>query len=175
MGLFTYTITGGGFMLIGAWELFVSSSECIQNTPLSPPLTSHRAISAINNSSTQTKKAPLSSSSISFQFPSAILNMLLLFAFGEEILFFYVRRKDPRGVENRYYDLFLVPIGICLFCTILELKSPKSNNARLGRGVGLVLQGMWIGKMGFSFLINPKKKEKKNPILMSIYAHRESV
>ncbi|CDP05577.1 unnamed protein product [Coffea canephora] len=64
MGLFTYTIAGGGFILIGAWESFVSSSECIQNTPLSPPLTSPRAISAINNSSTQTKKAPLSSSSV---------------------------------------------------------------------------------------------------------------
>ncbi|CDP05576.1 unnamed protein product [Coffea canephora] len=191
MGLFTYTITGGGFMLIGAWELFVSSSECIQNTPLSPPLTSHRAISAINNSSTQTKKAPLSSSSvtclsISVLFFLFILNSLISisdalnskdhvsFAFQLEViaiallfsstqLWVSERIKDPRGVENRYYDLFLVPIGICLFCTILELKSPKSNNARLGRGVGLVLQGMWIGKMGFSFLINPKKKRKKKP------------
>ncbi|CDP05586.1 unnamed protein product [Coffea canephora] len=194
MGLFTYTIACGGFILIGAWESFVSSSECIQNTPLSPPLTSPRSISAINNSSTQTKKAPLSSSSvtclstsvlsfffilnslisisdalnskdhvgfafqleviaiallfflystlglfahvkISFQFPSAILNMLLLFAFGEEFLFFYVRRKDPGGVENRYYDLFLVPVGICLFCTILELESPKSNNASWDAGM----------------------------------------
>lgn len=210
MGLFTYSVAGGGFILIGAWESFVSSSEYLQNNAPSPPLTSPHAISAINNSSTQTKKAPLSASLVtclsisvlsclfilnslisisdalnskdhigfafqleviaiallfflystlglfthvksSFQFPSAILNMLFLFAFGEEFFFFYVRRKDPSGVENRYYDLFLVPIGICLFCTLLELKNPKSNYARLGRGVGLILQGMWIVQMGFSF------------------------
>lgn len=210
MGLFTYSVAGGGFILIGAWESFVSSSEYLQNNAPSPPLTSPHAISAINNSSTQTKKAPLSSSLVtclsisvlsclfilnslisisdalnskdhigfafqleviaiallfflystlglfthvksSFQFPSAILNMLFLFAFGEEFFFFYVRRKDPSGVENRYYDLFLVPIGICLFCTLLELKNPKSNYARLGRGVGLILQGMWTVQMGFSF------------------------
>lgn len=86
-----------------------------------------------------------------FRSPSAILNILCLFAFGQEFLFFYVRRKDPDGVENRYYDLFLVPIGICVFSTILELKNPNSKYARLGRGIGLIFQGSWILQMGFSF------------------------
>lgn len=86
-----------------------------------------------------------------FRSPSAILNVLCLFAFGQEFLFFYIRRKDPDGVENRYYDLFLVPIGICVFSTFLELKNPNSKYARLGRGIGIILQGSWILQMGFSF------------------------
>ncbi|KAL3526010.1 hypothetical protein ACH5RR_014382 [Cinchona calisaya] len=212
MGLFNYTVAGGAFILIGAWESLVSSSEALRNKPPSPPVSSPDSVATINNkNSSLTKKGPLSSSSSvtflsisvlsflfvinslislsdalsskdhigfafqleviaigllfflysilglfthiksSFQLPSAILNMLSLFAFGEEFLFFYVRRKDTSGIENRYYDLFLVPIGICLFCTFLELKNPKSNYARLGRGVGLILQGMWIVQMGFSF------------------------
>ncbi|XP_024975236.1 uncharacterized protein LOC112513257 [Cynara cardunculus var. scolymus] len=91
---------------------------------------------------------------ISFQFPSLILNTLCLFGFVEEFFLFYIQKKDPDGIENRYYDLLLVPISICIVSTILELKSPKSNYSRLGRGVGLVLQGMWFIQMGFSFHSN---------------------
>lgn len=69
----------------------------------------------------------------------------------EEFLLFYLQRKDPSGIENRYFDLLLVPIMVCIFSTILELKSPESGFPRLGRGVGLILQGMWFLQMGFAF------------------------
>lgn len=207
MGLFTYTIAGGTFLLIGAWESFLSCSESF-NLNQSPPLQTPASILSTRNRPTKTSTSGFSlvtfvaisalsflvviNSLVSlwdahsfkdrigfalqleviaiallflfysilglssyvknwFRSPSAILNILCLFAFGQEFLFFYIRRKDPDGVENRYYDLFLVPIGICVFSTILELKNPNSKYARLGRGVGIVLQGSWILQMGFSF------------------------
>uniref|UniRef100_A0A5B6YPB6 Uncharacterized protein n=1 Tax=Davidia involucrata TaxID=16924 RepID=A0A5B6YPB6_DAVIN len=198
MGLFTYTIAGGGFILIGAWESLISSSETLKISPSPPP-----------SSSTKTKTMPFSSSTtyiaislLSFFFilnslislidavnsrdrtglalqleviaiaslfflysllgllthftdwitlPSSLLSLLCLFAFVEEFLLFYLQRKDPSGIENRYFDLMLVPVSVCVFSTILEFKTPKSNFARLGRGVGLILQGMWFVQMGFSF------------------------
>ncbi|KAL8528263.1 hypothetical protein ACS0TY_005898 [Phlomoides rotata] len=90
----------------------------------------------------------------SFPFSPKLLNVICVFAFGEEFLLFYTQNKDPSGIENRYYDLILVPVAVCLFSTILELKSSKSIYPRLGRGIGLVLQGMWILQMGFSFYSN---------------------
>ncbi|KAL3636614.1 hypothetical protein CASFOL_018913 [Castilleja foliolosa] len=90
----------------------------------------------------------------SFQFPFKLLNVIYAFAFGEEFLLFYTQNKDPSGIENRYYDLILVPIAICLFSTILELKTPKSTYPRFARGLGLALQGMWTLQMGFSFYSN---------------------
>lgn len=96
----------------------------------------------------------LSSTIESFRFPPKLLNVIYMFAFGEEFLLFYTKNKDPSGIENHYYDLILVPIAVCLFSTILELKSSKSTYPKLGRGVGLVLQGMWILQMGFSFYSN---------------------
>lgn len=86
-----------------------------------------------------------------FKLDSVIMNMLCLFAFGEEFFLFYQQRKDPSGVENRYYDLFLVSISVCLVSTMLELKNPGNRFARFGRGIGLVQQGMWVLQMGFSF------------------------
>lgn len=76
---------------------------------------------------------------------------------------FYSQKKDPDGIENRYYDLLLVPVSVCIVSTILELKYVKLsenyagsgsnyvNYARFGRGVGLVMQGMWFVQMGVSF------------------------
>nr|XP_043606297.1 uncharacterized protein LOC122578408 [Erigeron canadensis] len=92
----------------------------------------------------------------SIKIPSQLLNTLCLFAFIEEFIMFYLRKKDLDGIENRYYDLLLVPITVCIVCTLLELKgsSFKPGYSRLGRGVGLVLQGMWIVQMGFSFYSN---------------------
>ncbi|KAK9052431.1 hypothetical protein SSX86_029060 [Deinandra increscens subsp. villosa] len=87
----------------------------------------------------------------SFQIPSHILNTLCLFGFVEEFLLFYIQKKDPDGIENRYYDLLLVPICVCIVSTLLELRTEKSNYSRLGRGIGLVLQGMWFVQMGLSF------------------------
>lgn len=90
----------------------------------------------------------------SFPLPSSLLSLIGLFAFVEEFLLFYLQRKDASGIENRYFDLLLVPITVCVFSTILDLKSPKSNFPRLARGVGLILQGMWFLQMGFSFYTN---------------------
>ncbi|KAI3713196.1 hypothetical protein L1987_71769 [Smallanthus sonchifolius] len=87
----------------------------------------------------------------SFQIPSPILNTLCLFGFVEEFFLFYIQKKDSDGIENRYYDLLLVPIFVCIVSTILELKTLKSNYSRLGRGIGLVLQGMWFVQMGVLF------------------------
>ncbi|CAI9109565.1 OLC1v1009409C1 [Oldenlandia corymbosa var. corymbosa] len=200
MGLFTYSIAGGGFILIGAWESLVASSESPNLDPASrPPANQNQPKSGLLPSSSVTF-ASISALSFlfvlntlvslfdalsskdqvgfafqlevlaigllflvysilgllthirgSFRLPAALLNLLFLFAFGQEFVFFYVRRKDPDGIENRYYDLFLVPIGICIFCTMLELKNSRSSYARLGRGVGLISQGLWIVQMGFSF------------------------
>lgn len=72
---------------------------------------------------------------------------------------FYNQRKDPDGIENRYYDLLLVPICVCIVSTLLEFRSQNSQispnyYSRLGRGVGLVMQGMWFVQMGVSFYSN---------------------
>ena len=93
----------------------------------------------------------LVNSSISFPIPSLLLNLIGLFAFIVEFLLFYLQRKDPSGIENRYFDLLLVPITVCIFSTILDLKTPNSNFPKFSRGVGLILQGMWFLQMGLSF------------------------
>ncbi|KAL5742358.1 hypothetical protein ACOSP7_029090 [Xanthoceras sorbifolium] len=89
----------------------------------------------------------------SFSLPSLVLDLIVLFGFVEEFWIFYSQRKDTSGIENRYFDLLLVPILICVVATIFELKSTKSgvNYARLARGIGLILQGMWFLQMGLSF------------------------
>ncbi|XP_010264858.1 PREDICTED: uncharacterized protein LOC104602755 [Nelumbo nucifera] len=87
----------------------------------------------------------------SIPLPSSILNFIALIGFGQEFLLFYLQRKDPSGIENRYFDLLLLPIAICIFSTVLEFVSSKSNFPRLARGVGLILQGTWFVQMGFSF------------------------
>ncbi|CAH9111089.1 unnamed protein product [Cuscuta europaea] len=205
MSLFAYTVGGGGFILIGAWESFVSSTETfrVSPSPLTHPQSPHTGtesssrfsssvtflgVSALSflfivNSMISISDAISSKDSVGLayqlgeiaisllfllysvlgfvscttrrlQFPSQFLNLISLFAFMEEFLLFYLQRKDPSGVENRYYDLFLVPISVCAFSTILELKNPKSSYTRLGRGIGLVLQGIWFLQMGFSFFTN---------------------
>ncbi|XP_068638821.1 uncharacterized protein [Aristolochia californica] len=86
--------------------------------------------------------------------PTEILDLVVLFAFGQEFLLFYLQRKDPTGLENRYYDLLIVPIIVCFSSTLLAFKSPKSPYPRLGRAAGLLLQGTWLVQMGFSFYTN---------------------
>ncbi|PWA77801.1 hypothetical protein CTI12_AA220890 [Artemisia annua] len=88
--------------------------------------------------------------------PVKMMDVLCLFGFVEEFYMFYIQRKDKDGIENRYYDLLLVPILVCIVSTLLELGREKgsggsSSYSRLGRGVGLVLQGMWFVQMGVSF------------------------
>ncbi|XP_021720001.1 transmembrane protein 45B-like [Chenopodium quinoa] len=87
----------------------------------------------------------------SLNFPFPLLNLILLFAFLEEFLLFHLHLKDSDGIENRYYDLMLVPIAICVFSTMIELVSPNSGIPKLGRGLGLILKGTWFVQIGFSF------------------------
>ncbi|PHT57246.1 hypothetical protein CQW23_05732 [Capsicum baccatum] len=205
MGLFSHTVAGGGFILIGAWESLTSSSVPLKNSsqpptsqsPAHPTADKHAYDSAFSSSLTfvlimilsflfvldsllsffdaRSSKDTIGSVlqlqviaisllfflySVlglmtrlrkSFVLPSPVLNLVCLFAFVEEFLLFFLQRKDPSGVENRYYDMMLVPIGICAFCSFLELKNPKWGYTKLGRGIGLILQGMWILQMGFAF------------------------
>ncbi|KFK37596.1 hypothetical protein AALP_AA3G003700 [Arabis alpina] len=89
----------------------------------------------------------------SITLPSLITSLVLLFGFIEEFLMFYLQKKDTSGIENRYYDLMLVPIAICVFSTVFELRSDSNTQrfAKLGRGIGLILQGTWFLQMGVSF------------------------
>ncbi|XP_002516040.2 uncharacterized protein LOC8274492 [Ricinus communis] len=200
MGLFSLTVAGAGFMLIGAYE---SLSSSMSSSPVNHQITKSAIeknpkgqsliyigitvfsflfiidslislFNAIDSKDTigyalqlqvlaiaalfllYSILGLLSKFSSSVLFPSSILNLVLLFAFVEEFLLYYLQRKDTSGIENRYFDLLLVPISICVLSTILELKSSsKSNNyARLARGVGLILQGTWFVQMGISFYTN---------------------
>ncbi|XP_010524315.1 PREDICTED: uncharacterized protein LOC104802410 [Tarenaya hassleriana] len=95
----------------------------------------------------------VNSKNAAFTLPSSVTSLILLFGFIEEFLLFYLQRKDTSGIENRYYDLMLAPIAICVFSTVLELKSETKAHrfAKLGRGIGLILQGTWFLQMGVSF------------------------
>ncbi|KAL4377733.1 hypothetical protein GQ457_02G019980 [Hibiscus cannabinus] len=86
--------------------------------------------------------------------PESVLELVLLLAFVEEFLFYYLQRKDTIGIENRYFDLICVPIAICVVTTMLELRSNGSIYPKSVRGVGLILQGTWFVQMGFSFYTN---------------------
>ncbi|XP_059670228.1 uncharacterized protein LOC132315832 [Cornus florida] len=206
MGLFTYTLAGGGFILIGALESLISSSETLKSK--SPPFPANQSSSTTKSTKTASLSPSVTFTAISLlsfffilnsiissidaannsdhigvaiqlqviaiaslfflysvlgllthfnnwiSLPSPILNLLCLFAFVEEFLLFYLQRKDPSGIENRYFDLLLVPIGVCVVSTVLECRTPKSHFARLGLGIGLVLQGMWFIQMGLSFYSN---------------------
>lgn len=55
-------------------------------------------------------------------FPYELIGLIVVFGFVEEFLVFYMRRRDGVGVENRYYDLMLVPIGVCVVCSVMKLR-----------------------------------------------------
>ncbi|KAG6581000.1 hypothetical protein SDJN03_21002, partial [Cucurbita argyrosperma subsp. sororia] len=213
MGFFTLSVTGGGFFLIGAWEVLSSLNSIANSNPNPNASSSLDATQTPSRFPPSTAKNPSSSSSLSFIFvfilsflvilnslvsffdavnssdrvgstlqlpnlaiaslfllysilgflvnlkdslhlPSLILSLIALFAFVEEFLLFYLQRKDTSGIENRYFDLLLVPITICVISTMFELKSPKLNSPKIVRGVGLILQGTWFLQMGLSFFTN---------------------
>ncbi|PIA62259.1 hypothetical protein AQUCO_00200325v1 [Aquilegia coerulea] len=203
MGLFTHTLAGGGLMLIGSWEVFMSSYATLHSS--SPSSSSSTPPSKIRKNHLFTSIKFLAIAVLSFCFivdslisledahfnkdqvgfalqleitsisslfflysvfgllfnftnlvplPSSILNLIVLFAFGQEFLHFYGQRKDSDGLENRYYDLLLVPITACIFTTVIDMGGYKSYLPSLSRGVGLILQGTWFVQMGFSFYTN---------------------
>ncbi|CAM0913491.1 unnamed protein product [Alopecurus aequalis] len=84
--------------------------------------------------------------------PSHLLDLLLAAAFAQELLLFAHRRASTAaGIENHYFDLFLVPVTVCLGATLLAAHSPDAAPPRLARAAGLALQGTWMVQMGFSF------------------------
>ncbi|KAI4975916.1 hypothetical protein ZWY2020_049523 [Hordeum vulgare] len=84
--------------------------------------------------------------------PPQQLELLLAAAFGQELLLFAHRRPSTAaGIENRYFDLFLVPVTVCLGATLLAAHRPGAAPPRLARAAGLALQGTWMLQMGFSF------------------------
>ncbi|CAL9134077.1 unnamed protein product [Musa textilis] len=87
-------------------------------------------------------------------FPSSLLDLVLLFSFGQEFLLFHFRRKDLDGVENRYFDLLLVPILVCAISTLLAIARPRSPAPCIARAAGLAFHGTWLIQMGFSFFTN---------------------
>ncbi|KAL1820654.1 hypothetical protein ACET3Z_015523 [Daucus carota] len=190
--LLTYTIAGGGFILIGGWEAILSSSETLKSPDTSDDSSSKShsltflfisllsfffivnsffsLFDALNLDDHTGLVLQLEVISIAalfllysvlgflnhvkrspFSFPLPLLSLLCLFAFVEEFIMFYLQKKDPIGIENRYFDLLLVPISVCVFATMLELKNPDSGFPRLGRAIGLILHGMWFVQMGISF------------------------
>ncbi|KAM0823764.1 hypothetical protein ACQ4PT_070657 [Festuca glaucescens] len=84
--------------------------------------------------------------------PPQLLDLLLAAAFAQELLLFAHRRPSTAaGIENQYFDLFLVPVTVCLGATLLAAHSPDAAPPRLARAAGLALQGTWMVQMGFSF------------------------
>lgn len=84
--------------------------------------------------------------------PPQLLELLLAAAFAQELLLFAHRRgSTAAGIENQYFDLFLVPVTLCLAATLLAVHSPEATSPRLARAAGLALQGTWMVQMGFSF------------------------
>ncbi|KAF2301216.1 hypothetical protein GH714_020877 [Hevea brasiliensis] len=156
MGLFSLTMAGGCFIMIGAWESFTSSTS---NPSLSS--VSSSVLDRMTKSTTQNNPNPkdhsfslvyivitvfsflfvidslislfyainsqdgigsalqlqvlavaahfclysilglASNFSSSVRFPSSLLDLILLFAFVEEFLLYYLQRKDTTGIENR--------------------------------------------------------------------------
>ncbi|KAK8300272.1 hypothetical protein V6Z11_D05G372800 [Gossypium hirsutum] len=73
----------------------------------------------------------------SYFWPDPVLELVLLLAFVEEFLLYYLQRKDTSGIENRYFDPLCVPIAICVVSTMLELRSNRSIYSKSVRGIGL--------------------------------------
>jgi hypothetical protein len=87
--------------------------------------------------------------------PPQLLDLLLAAAFSQQLLLFAHRRPSTAaGIENQYFDLFLVPVTVCLGATLLAAHSPDAAPPRLARAAGLALQGTWMVQMGFSFFTN---------------------
>uniref|UniRef100_A0A251RP95 Uncharacterized protein n=1 Tax=Helianthus annuus TaxID=4232 RepID=A0A251RP95_HELAN len=154
-GLLTYIIGGTGLFLIGASESLISTTPTLTqiSTPSSTP--SKKSTPFIFFTASLLSFLFISNSFISIT--SALKShdqtgvVLQLEVISIAALFLLLSILDPDGIENRYYDLLLVPICVCIVSTLLELREEGAKYSRLGRGVGLVMQGMWFVQMGLSF------------------------
>ncbi|KAA8548050.1 hypothetical protein F0562_004689 [Nyssa sinensis] len=108
MGLFTYTIAGGGFVLIGAWESLISTSENLKITP-SPP-------TPLPSSSTKTKTTSFSSSitfiAISLLSFFFILNSLIS-------LIDALNSRDQTGVALQLEGMWFVQMGFSFYSDLM--------------------------------------------------------
>ncbi|KAL3692721.1 hypothetical protein R1sor_006372 [Riccia sorocarpa] len=96
----------------------------------------------------------LSEGSSFLPLPAGTLELIALFAFGEEFLLFNQSRggedHDAVGLESQYYSLLLVPIGVCLITTALEIAFPIAVLPPIVRSMALILQGSWFYQMAVS-------------------------
>lgn len=193
-GLLSYSVAGLGFLLIAAIEALIpfrSPLTLTLNLPLirylsiatlSSLFILHSLVSSLLYSSSGDPlglSLPFSAAAASapfllyslagFLLPALlapILPLLSLFSFFNELLFFHLRRKDIDGIENRYFDLLLVPILVCLLSTLASLAWPRSAAPRVARAAGLALHGTWLLQMGFSFF--------SSAIVHGCFLHRRS-
>ncbi|KAL2635222.1 hypothetical protein R1flu_006701 [Riccia fluitans] len=96
----------------------------------------------------------LSEGSSFLPLPAGALELIAIFAFGEEFLLFTQTRggedHDAVGLESQYYSLLLVPVGVCLLATALEIAFPTAVLPPLVRSMALILQGSWFYQMAVS-------------------------
>ncbi|XP_020595002.1 uncharacterized protein LOC110035102 [Phalaenopsis equestris] len=173
-GFFSYSIGGVGFLIIAAIEsLSVAlplppSLPFIFSASLSILAVANSILTSILSADPIGYPLPLSSLPVAAFFllfalsslfslsnlcplPNPMLHFLSLSAFIQEFLLFRLRNnKDPDGLENRYFDLLLVPIFICAAASFLAIARPRSPFPRLARAAGLALQGSWFLQMAFS-------------------------
>ncbi|PKA59315.1 hypothetical protein AXF42_Ash001409 [Apostasia shenzhenica] len=172
-GFFSYALSGVGFLLVAA----VEALSVALPLPLSLPFIVAAALSflaavhaivssilsAVASGDPLGASLPLSSlpavslfllyalSSLLLPLPPSLLHLLSFSAFAQEFLLFRLRsNKDPDGLENRYFDLLLVPILLCAIASLFAIARPRSPFPRLARAAGLALHGSWLLQMAFS-------------------------
>ncbi|KAK8952013.1 hypothetical protein KSP39_PZI003803 [Platanthera zijinensis] len=179
-GFFSYALGGVGFLLIAAIEslsaalpiprslpflaagtlsvlaagnsLFTSLLSAFAS-PASDPIGAALPLSSLPVAALFLLYSLSSLLSLNNMLPLAppLLHLLSLAAFALEFLLFRLRNgKDSGGLENRYFDLLLVPILICAAASLVALARPRSPFPRLARAAGLGLQGSWLLQMSFS-------------------------
>ncbi|KAK1257234.1 hypothetical protein QJS04_geneDACA023057 [Acorus gramineus] len=169
MGLLTYTIAGLLFILTGLLHSHPSPTPTLRlSAALSAALLSSlsllSSLLSLLNPHPHPSSLPLSLSllPVSLLFllhsllsllplPPQLLDFTALLSFLLQLLLFRLRVLDPSGVENRYFDLLLVPISLCLLSLAIKISRPRSPYPRVGVAAGLVAQGTWFIQMGVSF------------------------
>ncbi|CAM6101289.1 unnamed protein product [Calypogeia fissa] len=97
--------------------------------------------------------ALISEGTTALPLPAGMVDLLAVFAFGQEFSLFYLTSGDNHnssGLEEQYYSLLLVPIGVCLLATAIEIAHPAAILPRLVQSLALVLQGTWFFQMAVS-------------------------
>ena len=69
-------------------------------------------------------------------------------AFAVELLLFHLHSADHMGLEGHYHWLLQLIVSACLVFTLVEIHTPRSFLASLGRATSIVFQGIWFIQMG---------------------------